>query len=281
MSRRNAFLCFFRCFSLDPNIPGHPIPTLLLIVYAVVNIVTPISINIHMFFVLHIFSEGSMLAIISASFVGSMLGTQSLIVAQSLWHRRGLANVRRQLSAENNGDDIGTGLTLRLLAIIVIVFSVYSAYLFRAGISATVLFILVSMLILRISNIQSVFYVEQIGDSCDRICHTLCMAGGCSDTEHCYQLILGAKQTFARLWRTADDLNGCLSASWLIVSVQTLTEVVVNVYMISSALFTGAVPLRAITLSLYGLGPTVLTFALFCWSCDSCVAKVRRIGGFE
>lgn len=92
-------LVFFRLFGLDPHLPGRPMCSAVLTAQALVYIATPLACLGYAFFVLHLFADPSMLAVLSALFVGCMLGTQSLVVANALWNRRGLMVARRLLSA--------------------------------------------------------------------------------------------------------------------------------------------------------------------------------------
>lgn len=102
MNSRVACLIFFRAFSLDPHIPGRSYVSALLCLQSLITCLAPVAILFYAFFVLHMFAEPSMLAVLSASFIGCMLSTQSFVVANALWHRRELVTVRGHLAAADN-----------------------------------------------------------------------------------------------------------------------------------------------------------------------------------
>lgn len=168
--------------------------------------------------------------------------------------------------------------------------------------SNTVLYMLAAMATIKVRALQSVFFVDQLAErlsGCNRALRMDDMHQNDDDDDATasetkrndvgsgggyarvdiekkrFDALLAVKGAYDRLWRASDELNAGMGGSWLIIAVETLIEVVVNVYLISSALFTGAVPFGAIRLSLYGVVPTLIVFVLLCDSCERCVQKVR------
>lgn len=275
----------FRAFGLDPYVAGRPYTSALLYAYSLFTIGTPIGLLVYMFAVVHIIAEPSMLTMISAAFVSFLLGTQSLLVVHAIRQWHGPAAVRHRLDAVDEllattpPRSIGPALVRKLGGMMAVNVAVYGHYVLRFGRSSTVLYILLSMATIKVRGLQSVFYVDQIGERLERIAgllHGLTdgTATRVTDVYGCYERLMVAKRAYGLTWLVSASLNDGLGWSWLVMAVETLEEVVVNVYLISSALFTGAVPMRAITLSLYGVVPTLLTFALFCWSCEQCTQRV-------
>lgn len=161
---------------------------------------------------------------------------------------------------------------LRLVGMIAAIAGVYTLYVYRIGrVSPIVALILLSMATIKAFNIQTVFYVDQIAERLVRIERILQRS---HDGNSVWQMLDSTKHAHHLVWQAADALSGAKTMAWLAVALETLEEGVVNVYLISSALFNGGVPMRAITLSVYGVVPTVMSFALLCWSCGRCVRAV-------
>lgn len=161
------------------------------------------------------------------------------------------------------------------------IIAVYAHYLWRVGGgSVPVMLLLLSMATIKAFGLQAVFYVDQITERllCIERLLLLLRTDACAPDryERCGRVLELTKRAYNQVWLAGDALAGHMGAAWLVISIETLEEVVVNVYLISSALFTGAVPMRAITLSVYGVVPTMMTFALFCWSCDRSVQRVTH-----
>lgn len=157
--------------------------------------------------------------------------------------------------------------------------TVYALYCYRIRrVSATVALILLSMATIKAFNVQAVYYVDQIAERLTRLRRILQQATTTNTNNRNMNVQLtvlaSTKHAHHLLWQAADALEGAQSVAWFAVALETLEEIVVNVYLISSALFTDGVPMRAITLSVYGVVPTVLSFALLCWSCGRCAGAV-------
>lgn len=192
---------------------------------------------------------------------------------------------------------IGAAHAWKLITVVLSFAMIYCVYLGNSRrLSATVVCMLAAMATIKVRVLQSIFFVDQLAERlswCNRVLgygmndadvgagamtnrsSVDANSYGCIGTENQrFDTMLSVKGAYDRLWRASDELNDCMGGAWLIIAVETLVEVVVNVYLISSALFTGAVPLGAITLSLYGVVPTLIVFVLLCVSCDRCTQQV-------
>lgn len=276
----------FRWFALDPNIPHHPNYSIILLIYAHLVLVSTAVAFVYTFVLSGFFTDASVASVLTGFIVGAILLCHIVTQTEVICFRRRLATVF--LSTARDGETsspIDGPIVYRMLVLMVVLFFYLILFFVFFETSVISYIIYPANVGNKMRCIQILFHIELIGQRMDSVNVAMRqhLAHSCSPRQLRDAVTRAAiarglqhlKSECASIAQCALDLRAAVGWSMLAMAIHSVAQVVVNAYIICSAMITYGIPERVAVASAYGIFPELLLLAVMCATCERCVEKVR------
>lgn len=273
----------FRCFGLDPLVPGDRILSNILLIHAVLYLLLTVGIFVYVFLVFGILADTTVASILTALIIGAILLFHIALQSEVIWKRYRMMHVLNSMPLHMRTERLSPGILFRIFIQFVVLSVHVALYLVFFRVS------FVSFLIypINIGNkmrcVQIIFYIDHIGHRVDSVNAGLSRLLCTSSAQHMRDAVARAatvralqhqKMECAHIARYTREFCGAVGLSMLAMAMHCTAQVVVNSYVICSALITDGIPRRVWLASVYGIFPELLMLLAMCTTCERCVLKV-------
>lgn len=288
----STFLWFFRCFCLAPKVPNKSLISVVLSIYSFLSMFSVVSVFVYVFTLSNVLSDDSLVVVVCALLTLNQIITHLLVVGTAFHGRDQLNEIVNQLdSIDKTIRDLHTHLhhkasikppnIWKYLLVVVLITLCYT-YCLLLDVSLNIMIGVHQVCILRARSIQIGFYVDLIGERLSMVnaeLQTLSRLYNDSPWDAttqgiCYQRMSDLKTIYGSLWTVLIMFKKCFGWSLLILTFQSIADLIINAFLIFAAFFSFDVPRLFWKHSFVSTMPTLITFVILCYSCHSCSAKV-------